>query len=94
MQLFGIRVFEDQKSTARPVKRRLQHLRAVTAVMLTLAAGMPPGFAQEQQTGGVKGAGEKQAEKQSSPLPAAPAPIATQPVDLRPTNRNFSKPFW
>ena len=93
MQLFGIRVFEDQKSTARPVKRKLQHLRAVTAVMLTLATGMPPGFAQQQQSGGVKGAGEKQAEKQSSPLPAAPAPIATQPLDLRPTNRDFSKPF-
>ena len=92
MQLFGIRVFEEQKTTARPSKRRTgDRLRALTAVMLTLAAGVPPGFAQEQ-TGGVKGAGTKAKEKQASELPAAPAPVLTQPLDLRPTNRNFTKP--
>jgi outer membrane protein len=92
MQLFGIRVFREQKVTARPVKRRAgERLRAVTAVMLTLAAGVPQGFAQ-QQSGGVTGAGAKQPEKQGSPLPAAPAPIMTQPLDLRPTNRDFTKP--
>jgi outer membrane protein len=97
MQLFGIRVFEEQKITARPVRRRAgDRLRAVTAVMLTLAAGVPPGYGQQQQpeqTGGVQGAGSKGQEKQASPLPAAPAPIMTQPLDLRPTNRDFSKPF-
>ena len=92
MQLFGIRVFEDQKSAGRQAKRKLQHLRAVTAVMLTLATGMPPGFAQEQQTGGVKGAGTRGSEHQASELPQAPAPVLTQPLDLRPTNRDFSKP--
>src|SRR5579862_731367 len=74
MQLFGIRVFEDQKSAGRPVTRNTaQRLRALTAVMLTLAAGVPSGFAQ-QQTGGVKGAGTNGKEKQASELPAAPAP--------------------
>ena len=92
MQLFGIRVFEDQKSAAGPVRRsRTQRLRAVTAAMLTLAAGMPSGFAQ-QQSGGVQGAGTKGQEKQASQLPSAPAPVLTQPLDLRPTNRDFSRP--
>ncbi len=92
MQLFGIRVFEDQETAGRQVKRNgTQRLRALTAVMLTLTAGVPPGFAQEQ-TGGVSGAGAKQAEKQASQLPAAPAPVLTEPLDLRPTNRDFSKP--
>jgi len=92
MHLLGIRVFEDQKSSARPVMRsRTQRLRALTAVMLTLAAGVPSGFAQ-QQTGGVTGAGAKGPEKQASQLPTAPAPVPTQPLDLRPTNRDFSKP--
>jgi len=93
MQLFGIRVFESQEFTARPVKRRAaDRLRAVTAVMLTLTAGVPSGFAQEQQTGGVKGAGENGKQKEASPLPQAPAPVLTQPFDLRPSNRDFSKP--
>jgi outer membrane protein len=92
MQLFGIRVFEDQETAGRQVKRNgTQRLRALTAVMLTLTAGVPPGFAQEQ-TGGVSGAGAKQPEKQASQLPAAPAPVLTEPLDLRPTNRDFSKP--
>ena len=60
--------------------------------MLTLTAGVPPGFGQ-QQSGGVTGAGAKQPEKQASQLPAAPAPVLTQPLDLRPTGRDFSKPF-
>ena len=93
MQLFGIRVFEDQKSTRRPVHRGgAQRLRALTAVMLTLATGVPSGFAQQQQSGGVQGAGAKGQEKQSSQLPSAPAPVLTQPLDLRPSNRDFSKP--
>lgn len=93
MQLFGRRVFEDQKPAGRAVKRnRGQRLRAITAAMLTLAAGVPSGFAQ-QQSGGVTGAGEKHPEKQASLLPAAPAPVLTQPLDLRPTNRDYSKPF-
>ncbi len=92
MQLFGIRVFEEQKSAARPVKRKkTQRLQAVTVVMLGLATGVPSGFAQ-QQSGGVQGAGTKGPEKQASQLPSAPAPVLTQPLDLRPSNRDFTKP--
>ncbi|MGA8740212.1 MAG: TolC family protein [Terracidiphilus sp.] len=94
MQLHGIRVFEEQKTAEGPVKRNgAQRLKAITAVMLTLAAGVPSGFAQQQQSGGVAGAGAKQSEKQASQLPAAPAPVLTQPLDLRPSNRDYSKPF-
>src|SRR5579859_3058125 len=59
MQLFGIRVFEDQEAAGRRVKPNgTQRLRSLAAVMLTLAAGVPSGFAQEQ-SGGVSGAGAK-----------------------------------
>ncbi len=93
MQLFGIRVFEDQQTAGRRVKRNgTQRLRSLAAVMLTLTAGVPSGFSQ-QQTGGVKGAGANQSDKEASQLPAAPAPVLTQPLDLRPTNRDYSKPF-
>ena len=93
MQLFGIRVFENHSITARPAKRRpSDRLRAAAAVMLTLTAGVPSGFAQEQQSGGVKGAGSRGQEKEASQLPQAPGPNLTQPFDLRPTNRDFSKP--
>ena len=93
MQLFGFRVYDDQKLAARLVHRSgAQRLRALTAVMLTLATGVPSGFAQQQQSGGVQGAGTKGPEKQASQLPSAPAPILTQPLDLRPSSRDFSKP--
>jgi outer membrane protein TolC len=93
MQSFGIRVFEGRNLTARQVQQRpAGRLRALAAIMLTLAAGVPSGFAQQQPTGGIAGAGAKQPEKQASPLPSAPAPTPTQPPDLRPTNRNFSNP--
>jgi outer membrane protein TolC len=92
MQLFGIRVFEDQKMTASPAKSNAtQRLRALAAVVLTLAAGVPSGFAQEQ-SGGVPGAGAKHPESQASQLPAAPAPTPTLPVDLRPGTRDWTKP--
>ena len=94
MQLHGIRVFEEQKPAVGPVKRNgAQRLKAITAVMLTLAAGVPSGFAQQQQSGGVTGAGAKHPEKEASQLPAAPAPVLTQPLDLRPSNRDYSKPL-
>ena len=78
MQLFGIRVFEDQKMSraVRLKATQAQRLRALTAVMLTLAAGVPSGFAQQEQSGGVAGAGAKHPEKEASQLPAAPAPVA------------------
>jgi outer membrane protein len=90
MQLFGIRVFENHNV---PAKRRTSdRLRAATAVMLTLTAGVPSGFAQEQQSGGVKGAGSDRQQKEASPLPQAPNPNLTEPFALRPGDRDFSKP--
>jgi outer membrane protein TolC len=92
MQLFGIRVFRGQEETTRQAKGKSgSQLRAFAAIMLTLAAGVPSGIA--QQSGGVTGAGAKSSEKQASDLPPAPAPVLTTPVDLRPTQRDFSKPF-
>jgi len=62
-------------------------LRAAAVVALTLASGMPPGFAQQM------GAGAKGPDKAASNLPPAPAPVPTQPVSLRTSERDFSKPF-
>ena len=75
--------------TGRPITRHTaaSPLRACAALMLTLTAGMPSGLAQQ----GTQGAGESHPEKAASTLPAAPAPVTT-PV-LRPSLRNFAKPY-
>ena len=94
MQSFGTRVFDFENETAgvSPAKTgRVQtgkKLRAVAAVLLTLAAGVPSGFSQQA----VLGAGQKTPEKAASDLPATPAPEMTQPLHLRPSARDFSKP--
>jgi outer membrane protein len=89
MHSYGIRVFEEQKQGVRPVRGQAgKRLRAIAAVMLTLAAGVPSGFSQQA----VQGAGAKTPEKQASDLPPEPAPVLTQPLDLRTSARNFSKP--
>ncbi|MGH9604888.1 MAG: TolC family protein [Terracidiphilus sp.] len=62
-------------------------LRAIAAVLLTVTATMPQGYAQQ------KGAGQRTPEKAASKLPPAPAPVLTQPFSLRPSARNFAKPF-
>jgi len=93
MHLFGTRVFEQQEETA--VKHGGQagrtqsgnRIRALAAVVLTLAAGVQPGFAQQQA-----GAGANAPEKAASELPAAPAPVLTEPLDLRTSARDYSKP--
>jgi len=46
MQLFGTSVFEQKKIALAVRGQANNRLRAVAAVMLTLAAGMPSGFAQ------------------------------------------------
>jgi outer membrane protein len=84
MQLFGIRVFEQQIPSRRPTRRPGPRLRAAAAAMLTLAAGMPPGFAQQTAP--------TVTDKAASSLPAAPAPLLTQPPTLRQSMRNYSKP--
>jgi outer membrane protein TolC len=89
MHLYGKRVFEDVEMTARNGRGQAgKGLRAIAAVMLTLAAGVPPGFAQQA----VLGAGQNTPEKAASELPATPAPTLTQPLDLRTSARDFSKP--
>ncbi len=49
--------------------------------------GIKPGIAQQAA------AGSSGPDKAASELPAAPAPAETAPIDLRPTNRDFSRPF-
>jgi outer membrane protein len=92
MQSFGIRVFEQQEETARGIggqagrKEAGNGLRALAAVMLTLLAGVPSGYAQQA------GAGSTGPDKAASNLPAAPTPVLTEPMSLRPSARDFSKP--
>jgi outer membrane protein TolC len=84
MHLFGTGVFELKETTRIEAGRRL---RTLAAVMLTLAAGMPTGYAQQ-----TLGAGAKSPDRDASDLPAAPAPVLAEPLNLRPTARNFSRP--
>jgi outer membrane protein len=88
MHLYGIRVFEDVESATRRSRGEVagKRLRAIAAVMLTLTAGVPPGFAQQI------GAGSSAPDKAASVLPSAPTPILTGPLSLRPSARDFSKP--
>ena len=88
MHLYGIRVFEDVASATRRSRGEVagKRLRAIAAVMLTLTAGVPPGFAQQI------GAGSSAPDKAASVLPSAPTPILTGPLSLRPSARDFSKP--
>ncbi|MGA3069124.1 MAG: TolC family protein [Terracidiphilus sp.] len=92
MDLNGRRVFEQQDKTAREKRAKAgcgqagQRLRAIAAVMLTLAAGSPSGFAQQVA------AGTTATDKAASDLPAAPAPVLTEPLDLRTSARDFSRP--
>jgi outer membrane protein len=104
MQSYGTRVFEGLHRESAPQKRDMairgrsaDRLRAAAVILLTLAAGWPSGFAQQQppaQPGPATtpGAGAKSQDKAASELPAAPAPALTEPVRLRPGERDFSKP--
>jgi len=87
MHSFGIRVFEQENEAAGKMRGQAgRRLRAIAAVMLTLAAGMPAGFAQQA------GAGSSGPDKNASALPAAPAPVLTEPLKLRSSDRDYSKP--
>ncbi len=93
MQSFDIRVFEDQDLTARQGKRRpAGRLRALAAVMLTLAGGVPSGFAQQAAQQPTQTVTQTSGDKAASPLPAAPAPLETQPLNMRQSERDYSKP--
>ena len=85
MQLFGIRVFDQQDETTPQASGKSgRQLRALAAALLTLAAGVPSGFAQQTAP--------PPTDKQGSALPPAPAPVLTQPLFLRPSLRDFSAP--
>ncbi len=84
MHLHGTSVFERPSILARVVRGKSGHrLRAIAAVMLGVATGVPPGFAQ---------AAAPAPDKQASTLPVAPTPVLTEPLNLRPSARDFSKP--
>ncbi|MGP8270979.1 MAG: TolC family protein [Terracidiphilus sp.] len=88
MHLYGI--IEQQSAGNSPRNPRsspaCKRLRALAAVVLTLAAGMPSGLAQQAPSGA------SGPDKAASDLPAAPAPIQTEPFSLRPSARDFSRP--
>ncbi len=62
-------------------------LRAVAAILLTLAATTPASFARQQGTASAP------PDKAASELPAAPVPVPTQPIPLRTSDRDYSKAF-
>src|SRR5579884_742419 len=83
MHLYDTGVLEIQEKQGGRRRRAGSRLRAAAAVMLTLVAGIPQGFAQQ--------AGNTQTPSdQTSGLPAAPQPIATEPLSLRQSQRDFS----
>ena len=55
--------------------------------MVTLVSTVPNSIAQQV------GAGSNGPDKSASQLPSAPAPVMTGPLFLRPSSRDFSKPF-
>src|ERR1035437_3031491 len=82
MQLFGTRVFEQQEETAGKIRGQAgKRLRAVAAVMLTLTAGVPSGFAQQAAEPA------QSPDKTMADLPGAPAPNYTEPANMRPSLR-------
>jgi outer membrane protein TolC len=68
---------------------KLDRLRALALVMLTLGAGVPTGGYAQQQAATPSTA---PADKQGSALPAEPSPAVTEPLWLRPSARDFTKP--
>jgi outer membrane protein len=73
----------DMKAARTGRRRTSTRLDAIAAVILTLSAGMPSGFAQQATT---------VAPDKSADLPPEPAPALTQPLNLRQSQRDFSKP--
>jgi outer membrane protein len=69
-----------------PRRQPLGTLGAFALILLTLASGIPGGFAQQPTAADMK------RDKQASPLPAEPLPTFTEPLWLRPSQRDFSKP--
>ncbi len=74
----------EMKTARNHGRRTSRRLDAIAAVILTLSAGMPSGFAQQATT--------VVPDKSASELPPEPAPMLTQPLNLRQSQRDFSKP--
>jgi outer membrane protein TolC len=96
MQLFGTRVFERDESARgmRGMAGRGQagdRLRAIAAVVLTMASCMPSGMAQAPAQTPASGANGK--DRAASNLPSAPSPAPTEPFSLKQSQRDFSKPY-
>jgi outer membrane protein len=93
MHLYRTRVFDGKQMTQRDKiesagrRQSGSRLRAIAALMLTLASCMPSGLAAQTP------AGTKGPDKAASDLPTAPAPVPSEPFSLRNTDRDFSKPF-
>ena len=98
MQLDRIGVFDGQDLTAQEAREQAGKrqssrrqaggkLRAVAAIMLTMASCVPSGFAAQTP------AGTTGPDKAASDLPPAPAPIPTEPFDLNRSARDYSKPY-
>jgi len=93
MHLHHTRVFDGQEITAtnnseKTARRQAAgKLRAVAALMLTMASCMPSGFAQQAP------AATNIQDKAASDLPSEPSPVPTEPLSLRNSERDFSKPY-
>jgi outer membrane protein TolC len=83
MHLYGIRVFERGGNNGR--SQATGRLRAVAAALLTLAAGVPSGFAQQAVVNAPQ-------DKNASNLPSEPTPTSTEPLWMRPSARDFTRP--
>ena len=83
MHLYGSGVFERGKNESTGGTFNGMRLRAVAAVVLTLGAVVPQGFAQQP-------ANTETPKDQTSGLPAAPTPTPTEPLLLRQSPRSFS----
>ncbi len=80
------RDIQERKTGRRTQGHAARSLRAVAAILLTLAATTTSGYAQE-------GTASAPPDNAASDLPVAPVPVATQPVPLRTTERDYSKAF-
>jgi hypothetical protein len=93
MHLYRTRVFDGEEMTVLDNSEKAGRkqvggkLRAVAALMLTMASCMPSGFAQQTP------AGTKGPDKAASDLPAEPVPAPSEPFSLRTSERDFSKPY-
>ena len=99
MHLYDTRVSKHRELAGRPVHDRPgtdrsiaahtkvgTRLRGAAAVMLTMMATVPSGFAQDAQPAPPQ-------NKAASTLPAAPTPTPTEPLSLRQAARDFSRPY-